>query len=244
MATRISSIVRCHNNGATISRAIESLLAQDLAEPVEIVVVDDASTDDSWERIQHFAGSCRAVRLDRNVGYVEAARIGLAEVTGQFFFLLDADDYAEPDMARRLMEALENHPAASYAYCDYYEETADGRQTIVSVGDRIARLVACNAMFRRATFADTEFWEDDLLLPEHGLAVRLLLEGDAVYVPIPLYHYTRHAASLTHQVEFSPTALAQLDARYGKLSATGKFQDLTVADCRAAGARTPRVWGR
>lgn len=231
-----TAILRCHNNESTVERALHSLVAQDLGERLEIVAVDDGSSDGSWSRIEKFSPRVRTFRLTPNRGNIAAAHAGFAEARGEFFFLLDADDHADADMARLLTGALAANPAAAFAYCDYEEHDELGRSRVVRVGEQVREMIACNALFRREIVAHEGFWDAAFLLPEYDLAIRLLQRYDAVYVPRAPYHYCRHTASLTRQDGYFDRAMRQLDQRHGHLSASGKFHDLTLADCRRAGA--------
>lgn len=231
-----TAILRCHNNESTVERALDSLVAQDLGEDLEIIAVDDGSTDDSWSRIAKFAPRVRIFRLTPNRGNIAAAYAGLDQARGDTFFLLDADDHADPDMASILTSALSAEPSAAFAFCDYAEQDEMGRGRIVKIAGLVREMIACNALFRREVVAREGYWDRSLLLPEYDLAVRLLLKHDAVYVERAPYHYCRHSASLTRQDGYFERAMRQLDERFGHLSASGKFHDLTVAECRSAGA--------
>lgn len=236
LAPLCTAILRCHNNESTVERALQSLVAQDLGEQLEIIAVDDGSTDGSWSRIEKFSPRVRTFRLTPNRGNIAAAHAGLAQARGDYFFLLDADDYADPDMASLLTAALAANPGAAFAYCDYAEHDELGRHRVVAVGELLREMIACNALFRREIVIREGYWDSALLLPEYDLAVRLMLNYDAVYVPRSPYHYCRHTASLTRQDGYFERAMRQLDERHGHLSASGKFHDLTVTECRHAGA--------
>ncbi|MGB8166681.1 MAG: glycosyltransferase family A protein [Chthoniobacteraceae bacterium] len=231
-----TAIVRCHNSESTVERALQSLIAQDLGERLEIIAVDDGSTDGSWSRIEKFAHRVRTFRLTPNRGNIAAAYAGLAQARGEYFFLLDADDHADANMASLLTTALAAEPAAAFAYCDYAEHDELGRHRVISIGGYVREMIACNALFRREIVAREGYWDAAFLLPEYDLVIRLLLKYDAVYVPQAPYHYCRHTASLTRQDGFFERAMHQLDERFGQLSASGKFHGLTVTECRHAGA--------
>ncbi len=231
-----TAILRCHNNESTVERALRSLVTQELGERLEIIAVDDGSTDDSWSRIEKFSPRVRTFRLTPNRGNIAAAHAGLAQARGEFFFLLDADDYADAEMASLLTTALASNPGAALAYCDYEEHDELGRHRVIFVGENVREMIACNALFRREIVVREGYWDSAFLLPEYDLAVRLLLNYDAAYVPRAPYHYCRHTASLTRQDGYFERAMRQLDERHGHLSASGKFHDLTVTECRHAGA--------
>ena len=94
-AARVAVIVPCYNDGATVGETVASI---DEAEPVELVVVDDASTDPATakelERLE--AEGVRVVRHAHNLGLVGARTTGLRETRAPYVFPLDADDCAAP----------------------------------------------------------------------------------------------------------------------------------------------------
>lgn len=97
-----SILITCYNYEAYVAQAIESALAQTL--PVEVVVVDDGSTDRSAEAVARYGDRVRLVRQP-NQGSIAAYNRAFAESTGDFVHFLDADDLVAPDMAQRVVDA-------------------------------------------------------------------------------------------------------------------------------------------
>jgi glycosyltransferase involved in cell wall biosynthesis len=87
--TRVSIIIPTHNRASMLGRAIES--ATRSGTDVEVIVVDDASTDETPSVCRDRAGIVY-VRLDRNVGQAQARNVGIAKSTGDFLAFLDDDD--------------------------------------------------------------------------------------------------------------------------------------------------------
>src|SRR4051794_31356744 len=89
----ISVIIPTYNRSKKVIHAIESVLAQDY-EPVEVLVIDDGSTDDTQKVIAEKYGSdARVCYFKKKNGGVAAARnFGLREARGEFLAFLDADD--------------------------------------------------------------------------------------------------------------------------------------------------------
>jgi len=99
----ISCIVPCFNGARFIGETIESILAQ-THRPIEVIVVDDGSNDDSADRVQAFGRSVRYHRQD-NGGPAAACNRGLALATGGFVAFLEQDDLWLPGkLARQLAE--------------------------------------------------------------------------------------------------------------------------------------------
>ncbi|WP_018857892.1 glycosyltransferase family 2 protein [Rhizobium sp. 42MFCr.1] len=86
----LSIIITCYNYEMYISECIQSVLAQDF-DNLEIIVIDDGSTDHSWEKIQEFGDKIIAVRT-ANRGSLKTCLNGLSLSRGDFIYFLDADD--------------------------------------------------------------------------------------------------------------------------------------------------------
>jgi glycosyltransferase involved in cell wall biosynthesis len=106
----VSVVVPCFNHGRFLAEALESLLAQTY-EHIEIVVVDDGSTDDTPAVAARFALRVRYVRQE-NRGLAAARNAGLAASGGELLNFLDADDYHEPDAIERMVAAATADPGA------------------------------------------------------------------------------------------------------------------------------------
>ena len=97
---KVSVILPVYNAGANLIPCVESLLAQTLKE-IEIVIINDASTDDSAAIIEGLARQNEnvvTVHLDKNKGVHEARLAGLREATAPWIGFLDADDFAREKM--------------------------------------------------------------------------------------------------------------------------------------------------
>ena len=95
------SVVICnHDYAAFVAQAIESALALDWPS-VEVIVVDDGSTDDSWRIITSFGDRVTAI-YQRNSGQWAACNAGFARSRGDVVIFLDSDDLLDPSLIRRL----------------------------------------------------------------------------------------------------------------------------------------------
>ncbi len=107
MKMKVSVIVPIHNAEKTLSRCVESILAQSYKN-LEIILVNDGSTDKSLEICQSFVNmDNRVVVIDKKGGGVSTARnSGLRAATGDFIRFVDADDTLKPNMTEKLVEAM------------------------------------------------------------------------------------------------------------------------------------------
>jgi dolichol-phosphate hexosyltransferase len=104
----ISVIIPVLNEAATLRRAVERLLKTDLGLELDVLVVDDGSTDGSIESIEDLIrdGLVRAVRHPRNLGKGAALRTGISEARGDLITVLDADLEYDPADYRQMIRAF------------------------------------------------------------------------------------------------------------------------------------------
>jgi glycosyltransferase involved in cell wall biosynthesis len=121
-----SVIINNYNYGRYLGEAIRSALAQTYA-PVEVVVVDDGSTDDSREVIASFGERVLPVLKD-NGGQGSAFNAGFAACRGPIVIFLDADDALLPTAAEAAVERM-REPGVVKVHWRLWEVDAEGRRT-------------------------------------------------------------------------------------------------------------------
>lgn len=115
MQSLVSVIIPCYNGADLIDRSIESVYTQDYRN-VELIVVDDGSTDNSretilaWEHPFAQKGAVLKYIYQENRGLGGAIDTGLKYVTGRYLTLLDADDYYLPHSIGKKAQYLDAHP--------------------------------------------------------------------------------------------------------------------------------------
>ncbi|MEJ5259281.1 MAG: FkbM family methyltransferase [Anaerohalosphaeraceae bacterium] len=117
---RFSLIMRNYNKGPYIRQAIESVLTQTISD-WELIIVDDASTDNSVEIIESYLSDPR-IRLIRHPvrrGASQAILTGAAAVRAEVFGELDSDDALLPTALERMLEAHEAHPECGFIYSQH-----------------------------------------------------------------------------------------------------------------------------
>jgi glycosyltransferase involved in cell wall biosynthesis len=126
---RFSVVMAAHDSSEWIESSIRSALAQ-TEHDLELVVVDDGSTDDTAERVERISRDDSRVRLLRqaNRGPSAARNAGLAAARGSYVSTLDSDDLWLPTYLERMAAVLERHPDAGFAYTDAWVlDTPTGR---------------------------------------------------------------------------------------------------------------------
>jgi glycosyltransferase involved in cell wall biosynthesis len=117
---RITVLIDTYNYGRFIEEAIESVLAQDFpAQEMEILVVDDGSTDDTAERVRKYGDRIRFF-CKANGGQASTLNFGFERARGEIVALLDGDDYWLPGKVRRVVDEFAKQPRTGMVYHDYF----------------------------------------------------------------------------------------------------------------------------
>jgi hypothetical protein len=126
-APSISVVVDTFNQAPFIERAVESVFAQDWTGRVEVIVVDDGSTDDTAVRLERFGSRIRVIR-QANGGQASALNTGIAAAEGQWIAFLDGDDEWAPTHLRDIFDAAEVADYGSVVWCPAMRIDAEGRE--------------------------------------------------------------------------------------------------------------------
>jgi glycosyltransferase involved in cell wall biosynthesis len=123
----VSVIIPAYNCGDLIAEAVESVRRQTYQD-LECIVVDDGSTDDTWQVLEALASRWERLRTFRiaHAGLAAARNRGIAEMRGQWLALLDADDLWLPRKLQRCMDYLRAHPDLSIVYTPMTPIRRDG----------------------------------------------------------------------------------------------------------------------
>jgi len=213
----VSYLMPAFNAGRTIRRALTSLLGQRQAPTLEVVVVDDGSTDGTREIVEKIALGDPRVRLISiaHQGQVAAAETGQERCRGRFIARLDADDFAHPDRTRLQVELLEADPGLGAVGCRvryfprrrlkqgllYYESWLNGliseNPEATSRNLRRELFVECplanpSLTFRREAFGQVGGYREFQGLPEdYDLIFRLVAAGWKIGAVPAVLHYWR-----------------------------------------------------
>lgn len=127
MSPRISVLIPAYNVAPWIEKTLDSVLAQTYRD-LEVIVVDDGSTDDTGAILDGYARrDGRVVVIHQsNGGLVAAREAGIARATGEYVTFVDGDDTIEPDMYERLMANMRKYDA-DISHCGMRFIFPDGR---------------------------------------------------------------------------------------------------------------------
>jgi glycosyltransferase involved in cell wall biosynthesis len=250
----VSVIIPAHNVAPYLAEAIDSVLAQSYPR-VEIVVVDDGSTDDTPAVIAGYGTRIVAIRQD-NQGPGAARNRAIDAASGDAFALLDADDVWFPTRLERMVGLLERSPDVELVTTDLY--IIDGtepterllfsqqrKRLFPSDPDRQIAEIACynfipnSVVFRRDLIERFGIYNEDMRVAEdYELWVRYLVGGiRAVHIDEPLGYYRIREGSYIRSGEPAERHLAVLEEylpTLWKLGARGNARDAYTIGTRLA----------
>lgn len=118
MRPNVSVVIPTYNVGKYVEEAVASVLSQDVP-GLEVIVIDDASTDDTSDRLKRITDPrLRVVRLT-HVGVGAARNHGLSLARGRYLAFLDADDRWRPGKLRRQLALLESEPSVGFVFTNF-----------------------------------------------------------------------------------------------------------------------------
>ncbi len=204
MNKKVSIIMPCYNQGAFVKEAIESVLNQTY-QNIEIVCVNDASSDDSAEIIQDICAKEQSIPLifidhTENKGVIATRNEAIDVATGEYILPLDADDTLEPTFVEKAVKILDENPDIGIVYC-WANNFMKGMKSWISkwedfdVNKEIyVNTIVNSSMYRKSDFIAVggyktymnkglEDWDLWLSFIEKGLKGYLIKE--------PLFNYRR-----------------------------------------------------
>ncbi len=208
----VAAIIPCFNARRFVADAVHSALVQTYPR-VEIVVVDDGSTDHLGDALHHFQDRIKLV-VQPHQGPAAARNRGIRETEAELIALLDADDQWHPDKIRRQVAVLESRPECCLVYT--------ARQLIDEIGEpvqegttwyplppkpvqgeclvelvRANRLMTSSVLFRRAALGAGWFDERLAACEDWDLWLRLAEHHQFAYLDEPLTEIRVHDRNMT-----------------------------------------------
>jgi len=230
----VSVVIPAYNSAQYLPDALRSCLAQTY-QPIEIIVVDDGSTDNTRELVQDFPG----VRYiyHENRGVAVARNTGLYASGGEYIQFLDADDTLAPTKIERCMRAFAEHPEVGWVYTDYVVFDPDMRAPAARQHPHPSgKMPEGDALWQALVQLNCFFPPHATLIARHALDavggsnealwrsadwfmwLRLLAAGyRCYYIDEPLVQYRRTPNSLSSDI---------LKRSYGNLLAAEALRDV------------------
>lgn len=226
MIPEVSIIIPAYNTEAYIARAIESALGQTLS-AIEVIVVDDASTDATREVIARFCDPrLRVFYNSQNRGVSVSRNKAIAQASGKWIALLDSDDWYAPERLEKLLAIAQVQEAdliCDDLYCIRDGEDAPWSTLLTESGENISAIAKIDPvyfvktgmygqaglhlglskpLFKRDFLVKHNICYDESLqvVEDFHLLLQCLVEGAKFYfVPQPYYYYCSRSNSLVKQ---------------------------------------------
>lgn len=231
----ISVIVAAYNIADYIERGVNSIRSQTY-QNLEIIVVDDGSTDDTGAICDRLAGKDARVRVihKENSGPAQARNVGIAESGGSYIGFVDGDDWIDPDMYEKMISALkEQH--ADIAICRYRQVYKthtedqsvdravlfDGQEAlqyyVQETEEYAIQNAAWNKLYRRDILEDITFpagkWYEDIMFATMALS----RASRCIYLDSACYNYIIDREGSIMNTQINPrTFTDQIPAYYEK----------------------------
>lgn len=197
----VSVIVTAYNCAETIETCLDSLLAQS-CEDMEIIVVDDASTDATFRILDQYRernpNICLIKNL-KNMGTYWCKNVGLINARGEFVTFQDSDDTSTKGRIKKQLKALQKDPASIVATCNYVRVDGDGN--VLNNRGLYERRALMAPMFRRDAFInELGFYDSVRTSADAELMHRLQRFVDKariIHIDKPLYYALARDNSLT-----------------------------------------------
>lgn len=211
---KISVIIPVFNSEDCLEKCLDSILSQTLID-IEIILIDDGSTDYSLQIIKQYAKKYDNVKYKtkKNEGQAIARNLGIEMATGEFICFVDSDDYIENTMFQKLYEnAIKNN--SDIVICDYAEEYGKKqiekkslfidaenlhKSYILSVAGPCSKIIKTD-IFKQNNlkFLENNIYEDLAIIP-----VLALYTQKISYCKEILYHYVIRNNSTMQQTKYN-----------------------------------------
>jgi CMP-N-acetylneuraminic acid synthetase len=203
----ISVIVPVYNYGRYLRQALQSVLAQQLAD-WEIVVVNDNSTDNTSGVMREFENhpKIKLITHRENRGLARSCHEAIGASSGDYLIRLDADDYFDENALLVLSRVLDSHPEVGVVYPDYFLISEDGKILDYVRLPRVAEEVklldlpanGAGTMFRRRCYEAVGGYDLSLRVEDnYDLWLKFLNRFKVYNVNLPLFYYRRHGSNMT-----------------------------------------------
>ena len=204
----LSVAMATYNGAKYLSEQLDSILAQTLA-PDEIVIVDDCSTDDTWDLLSAYAQRYTQIKLCRNeinLGVIKTFEYALTLCTGEFIALADQDDYWLPNKLEILLNNIgRNWLIHSDAYIvdeqlniidESYSQVKPRHDNSLAMYLMRNDVTGCTVLLRRDLLKVALPFPVNVVMHDHYLALCAKFFDKLTYLNRPLIKYRQHSQNV------------------------------------------------
>lgn len=210
----VSVVIPAYNAAWCLPRSVESVLSQTFRD-LELIVVDDGSTDETGKVLGALAGDIRVVRKP-NGGLSSARNVGIAAAEGRYIAFLDADDWWLPEKLGRQVELMEARPELVFCSTSTAVRTPEGGtlpdwRCGGGAGTHLERIFSANAyvagsgsavVARREAFSRVGGFDESLRsLEDIDMWMRLATLGEYACIEAPLTVIEKRGDSMSGNLD-------------------------------------------
>jgi glycosyltransferase involved in cell wall biosynthesis len=220
----VSIVVASYNHAEYLAQRMDSLINQTY-QNIEILVIDDCSTDDSVEVLRKYEAhpKVRLIIREKNGGWVAVSNQGVEMSDGEFVIFANCDDACDPNMIERLVQAMYANPTAGISYCRSLMIDENGkshgddfsgreksfqvrcRNDVLLTGREMSRFLLHScvipnlsaALFRRDSYLSAGGLTSAYrVCSDWDLFFRVVAKNDVAYIAAPVNEFRQHKTTI------------------------------------------------
>lgn len=210
----LSVVIPVYNSEETISRCLKSVLEQTYKD-LEIIIIDDGSTDKSFEKCRGFSDERITILKTDNGGVSRARNIGISKAKGEYITFLDSDDWIDKNAYEKMMACFDKNIDIDIVVGGFVRQIEHRVTPILEkdiecvmntkaaikelLSNRIFRGELCDKIYKRKLFEQVSL-DEEITIAEDLLANWQIfhLARNVYYAPIWGYHYVVNKKSACH----------------------------------------------
>lgn len=243
----VSIIIPVYNVARYLDDCLNSVLNQTYKN-LEIIIIDDGSTDESLEICQLYAAKDRRLTVlhQDNAGVSAARNAGLNIMTGEYVLFVDSDDKIEHNMVECLVKEIDKDIEIAAVFCGFEEFDDETGETInkttsnqikkVDRDEGVAEIfgeyatMLCNKMFRCSIIDKDNMFDTTLKMGEDELwTIEVLKKANNIMlIGIPLYYYRSRVGAVTKNRRFSEARMTDYESQKKVLNSINEYNSQTL----------------
>ena len=211
-----SIIIPVFNREKFVGRAIRSALANGKMSDIEIIVINDASTDHTLEVLDSFNNKIKIINNSKNLGLPSSLNVGIKKSTGKYIFRLDSDDYIHEKTIVTLRTILDLNNNIDGISCDY--TIINDIQNVIETCSAESDPIGCGILFRREHIIELGLYDEEMKWHEDKeFFERYTKKYKLFNLPVSFYRYYKHGRNMTLNKNKSDQYLKKLEEKINEL---------------------------
>lgn len=248
---KISFIVPVYNTGTYIEKCLNSIIDQTLKEKIEIIVINDGSTDNSDTIIEQYIekSKCREIikyYKKENTGIAKTRNFGIERATGEYIFFVDSDDYISKDTIEKIKPYIDQNIDMIKFKLQKVDkegniiekiegpifENKTGEEAFNELYSKDVLLDSpCVYIIKKELFINNNFCFQRTYHEDFGLIPLLILKSKSfVSLPDYLYFYVQVENSITRNEDYEKTIKKMEDVIFHYDNMIKKINDMNVKE--------------